>query len=498
MATAKSNRNTCDVCGRSKGISKCEGCEKIFCYNHFGNHRQELYEQLNEIKVSSDLFRQTLTDQTTDQQKHPIIQQINDWEIYSIRRIRKTANEARKMVFEHTTECITDVEVKLNKLTDQLRHSQQENDFVETDLRHWKERLTQLTEEVSKLTTITLHQDSKPLVTKIYVNITSGKCVLVIPISLILRFHYFVVPPSTIIIRANTRWKQNGIAIAGNNDKGDRLNQLKNPWGLYISDDQVAYVADTWNHRIVEWKRNATSGLVAAGGNGQGNRPDQLKEPKDVIVAEASDTLIISDRGNSRVVRWPRYNGTSGQIIISDVCCVGLAMDNDGYLYVSDSTKHEVRRWKIGETKGTVVAGGNGRGKHLDQLDDPSYIFVDDDYSVYVSDGNNHRVMMWEKGAKEGIVVAGGQGEGNDLSQLSEPRGVILDQLGTVYVADYGNNRVMRWSKGASEGSVVVGDNSQGAQSNQFHYLQDISFDRQGNLYVVDQSNHRVQRFDID
>jgi hypothetical protein len=390
------------------------------------------------------------------------------------------ANEARKTVSEHSAEHITAVEVKLNKLMDQLRHTRQENDFVETDLRHWKEQLTQLTEEVSKLTSITLHQDSKPLVTKIYVNITSS------------------VPSSTTIIRANTRWKQNGITIAGNNDKGDRLNQLKNPWGLHISDDQVVYVADTWNHRIVEWKHNATSGLVAAGGNGQGNRPDQLKEPKDVIVDETNDSLIISDRGNSRVVQWPRYNGTSGKIIISGVCCVGIAMDNDGYLYVSDSMKHEVRRWKIGETNGTVVAGGNGRGKRFDQLDDPSYIFVDDDYSVYVSDGNNHRVMMWERGAKEGIVVAGGQDEGDDLSQLSEPRGLIVDQLDTVYVGDYGNNRVMRWCKGASEGSIVVGSNRQGAQPNQFHYLQDISFDRQGNLYVVDQSNHRVQRFDIN
>jgi hypothetical protein len=71
MATttsSSSSRNSCDICDKSKGISKCEGCEKIFCYNHFGNHRQELYEQLNEITVNSDLFRQTLSDQ---QKQHP-------------------------------------------------------------------------------------------------------------------------------------------------------------------------------------------------------------------------------------------------------------------------------------------------------------------------------------------------------------------------------------------------------------------------------------------
>jgi hypothetical protein len=93
-------------------------------------------------------------------------------------------------------------------------------------------------------------------------------------------------------------------------------------------------------------------------------------------------------------------------------------MDKDGYLYVSNGNKHEVRRWKIGDKNGTVVAGGNGQGPRLDQLNDPGYIFVDENHSVYVSDWGNHRVMKWPKGAREGIVVAGGQGGGSDLTQL--------------------------------------------------------------------------------
>ncbi len=44
---------------------------------------------------------------------------------------------------------------------------------------------------------------------------------------------------------------------------------------------------------------------------------------------------------------------------------------NDGYLYVSNCEKHGVRRWKMGETERTIVAGGNGQGNRLDQLDTP-------------------------------------------------------------------------------------------------------------------------------
>ena len=296
---------------------------------------------------------------------------------------------------------------------------------------------------------------------------------------------------TSINIHSNTKWRQNGITVAGGNGKGDRSNQLSSPHGIYVDDDEPIYIADYWNHRIVSWKNDSKNGQVVAGGNGQENRTDMFDD-------KGNDSLIICDQGNRRVVRWSRQNETSGQTIISDIDCNLLTKDKSGYLYVSDMRKNEVRRWRIGESSGTIVAGGNGKGDHLSQLNFPSFIFVDEDYSVYVSDCLNHRVMKWINGAKEGIVVVGGRGEGNNLTQLSIPQGVIVDQLGHVYVADSGNHRVMRWCKEAKEGNIVVGGNGSGEQSNQFNGLRGLSFDRHGNLYVADCGNHRVQKFKID
>ena len=78
---------------------------------------------------------------------------------------------------------------------------------------------------------------------------------------------------------------------------------------------------------------------------------DQLSGPTDVLVDEKSDSLIVCDLGNGRVVRGPRRNGREDQILISGITCYGLAMDKNGDLYVSDYKKHEVRRWKVGEKK---------------------------------------------------------------------------------------------------------------------------------------------------
>ncbi|CAF3915415.1 unnamed protein product [Adineta steineri] len=289
-------------------------------------------------------------------------------------------------------------------------------------------------------------------------------------------------------ININTKWTQHGITIAGGNGQGNQLNQLDGPEGIYVDDDhQTIYIADWGNHRIVEWKYGAKNGQVVAGGNGNGNGSDQLSFPTNVIVDKKNDSLIICDKGNRRVVRWSCQNGRNGETIISDIDCWGLTMDNNGDFYVTDYWKSEVRRWKQGDTEGTIVAGGNGQGNHLNQLHHPTYIFVDEHHSVYVSDITNHRVIKWMKGAKEGIVVAGRKGRGNGLTQLSFPRGVIVNHLGNVYVTDYGNHRIMRWCKRSCEGSIVVGGNGEGKQLNQFYRPTGLSFDVQGSLYVVDE-----------
>ena len=300
-------------------------------------------------------------------------------------------------------------------------------------------------------------------------------------------------------IPTNARWSQNGVTVAGRNRGGSALNQLYEPFGLDIDDDnQSIVIADSYNHRIVEWKIGASNGKVIAGGQGQGNRLDQLRLPIDVFIDKRTNTLFICDRFNRRVVRWSQRQGTAqGEVIIDNIDCIGLAIDHRRYLYVSDDVRNEVRRYTIEGNDGTVVAGGNGKGNQLNQLNFPTYFFVDEEQAVYVSDWKNHRVMKWSYGANQGIVVAGGQGKGSALTQLSFPAGLFVDTSGTIYVVESGNRRVTRWPNGAQQGTVIVDGNGQGSAANQFRSPRALCFDSQHNLYVTDHLNHRVQRFDI-
>jgi sugar lactone lactonase YvrE len=246
------------------------------------------------------------------------------------------------------------------------------------------------------------------------------------------------------LVTPNARWAQHSITVAGGHGQGNGLQQLNRPFGIVVDDDDTVFIADFGNHRIVACKKGDNAGHVAAGGQEEGNELHQLNRPTDVLIDKERNSLIICDGGNRRVVRWPLNNGTRGEILVDNIDCWGLAMDTQGCLYVSDTEKHEVRRYTRGDTKGIVVAGGNGEGDQLNQLNEPRYIFVDEEQSVYVSDHYNHRVMKWLKGAKEGIVVAGGKEHRKELTQLCSPNGVWVDEMGTVYVAEAGNDRVTR------------------------------------------------------
>jgi hypothetical protein len=173
-------------------------------------------------------------------------------------------------------------------------------------------------------------------------------------------FRSFIVIPN---IPLNAKWTQSGVTVAGGHGEGKELNQLYHPEGIFVNDDQSIVIVDWYNGRIVQWKMGDTNGQVIAGGNGQGKELNQLNCPTDVLIDKATNSPIICDQRNRRVVGLSRRSGTpQGEILIDNTNCYGLAMDNQRYLYVSDNEQHEVKRYKMGDQKGTLVAGGHGEG----------------------------------------------------------------------------------------------------------------------------------------
>ncbi|CAF1400453.1 unnamed protein product [Rotaria sp. Silwood1] len=486
--TTENESNLCSICNKSSAKCFCVGCKKYFCSKDFKEHEQQLSTKFdNEIVRSHDeLLDQIQKLEKSNYSSLDFFDRIEQWKKTTIKKVEEAAEKARHKLIELIEKQRIKTIQQIEPITKEIRRRQEEENFIENDMDHLKQKLNEVQQKVEnffqkhiKRSVVIDNQNQIDWNQFIYVREEPPKSPLLYSSNL----------------KTNAESIENPVIVAGGNGEGSEMNQLNCPWGLNVDDDQTIYIAEYNNHRIVRWKYGATAGRVVAGGNGEGNRPNQLRGPTNVIIDKQTDNLIICDYRNKRVVRWPRQNGTNGETIISNVGCLGSTMDDDGFLYIADFDKHEVRRYQMEDHQGVVVAGGNGPGNHLDQLNNPRYVFVDRNHSIYVSDYSNHRVMKWMNGAKQGIVVAGGQDQGNSLAQLSNPCGIVVDRSGTIYVADCSNHRIMRWSPGDTQGTVFVGESGQGSQMKQLSYPIGLSLDRDGNLYVSDQRNHRVQKF---
>ena len=173
MATA-ANKTRCTICGKERATFRCAGCLDEFCHKHLNDHRQELHKQLDEIEMHRDVFRESLNEQIKKPNNHVLMQQIDNWERASIKKIRQAAQEAREVALKNTDKNIYQLETKLNKLTDQLRESRDEDDFNEINLRHFQEQLKQLTDELTKPSNISIRNGSESFISKIFVDVSDN------------------------------------------------------------------------------------------------------------------------------------------------------------------------------------------------------------------------------------------------------------------------------------------------------------------------------------
>ena len=159
--------------------------------------------------------------------------------------------------------------------------------------------------------------------------------------------------------------------VAGESGESDDTSKLYYPHGLHIDHDkQSIVIADCENHCIVEWKMGEKDGKVIAGSRERGSQLDPLNCPTDILINKETDSLLIADQRNRRVIRWSQYQGTrQDEVIVDNIDCGGLVMDRQGYLYVPDWDKDEVRQSTTVQKNSIVVgASENGQGNQLNQL----------------------------------------------------------------------------------------------------------------------------------
>lgn len=214
---------------------------------------------------------------------------------------------------------------------------------------------------------------------------------------------------------------------------------LQYPSGVVMDEAGNLYVADALAHRILKITPDGTQQVLAGGGyevdkdgwliggyrDGVGERA-QFNEPSGLVINNKSDTLYVADTGNQRI-RSVSLNGQvetvagSGTDYIASSPYIvggfkdgfaedaqfnfpsGLAVAEDGTLYIADALNHRIRELTPdGQVRTVAGSERHGRADGLGvraRFDQPSDLIVTGDGSLIVVDQWNHslRILTWDR-----------------------------------------------------------------------------------------------------
>ncbi len=193
----------------------------------------------------------------------------------------------------------------------------------------------------------------------------------------------------------------------------------------------------------------------------------------------------------------------------------GIAVDNLGYVYVTEVGNSTVRKITPGGTV-TTLAGQAGSAGSADgpgttaRFNGPWGIAVDGVGNLVIADTGNHTIReIKTDGSVTTLAGQAGQAGYADGAasgaRFDNPADVAIDTKGNLYIADHDNDciRVLTLARTVS---IVAGlgfsrpmQATDGpAPKARFYRPCGLGFDRDGNLYIADEYNSLVRRLSPD
>jgi DNA-binding beta-propeller fold protein YncE len=184
----------------------------------------------------------------------------------------------------------------------------------------------------------------------------------------------------------------------------------------------------------------------------------------------------------------------------------GVAVDRDGNAFVADAGASNKIRKITAQGAVTTLAGGaegyaDGAGASA-SFSTPSGLAIDQDGNVYVADTGNNRIRKITPEGSVSTVAGSGAAGSRDGSareaQFDAPLGVAVDTHGNVYVADTYNDRI-RLVSSAGEVKTLAGAGAPGyadgdAGSARFDTPCGVAVMPSGVIVVADTGNDRLRR----
>jgi len=270
-----------------------------------------------------------------------------------------------------------------------------------------------------------------------------------------------------------------------------------------LTDPQLrAAIFDIWLNRDYRLYAQATGRESMGNENWDPSDRMRLYVRKDIAAqlwnygAAAASPVVDPYEGKSQTLEADLTIGSQGSEPGQFDAPRGMAFGPDGSLYVADSRNHRIQHFDAQgnfiEQWGTFGDLLNGGQAPIGTFNEPWGVAVDADGFVYVSDTWNHRIQKFTAHGKP-LKMWGVFGLAADAADaLYGPRGLSVDAQGRLFVCDTGNKRIIIFD---SEGNVLNSFGSEGYEPGQFSEPVDVKVGADGNVYVTDTWNQRVQVF---
>lgn len=251
------------------------------------------------------------------------------------------------------------------------------------------------------------------------------------------------------------------------------------PYGIYVFNKNL-YITDPGAHIVHIYDSNGKYILI------KDAESNELQSPIGIAVDE-DGKIYVTDSALRKVLVFDKNSKFSHEIGSSDKFKrpSGIALTKNR-IYVIDTHLHSVL---VFNKKGEFLFSFGNQGNQKGEFNYPTNIFIDKQENLYITDSLNFRIQIFNN---EGNFISMFGKAGDGSGDLSRPKGVAVDSEGHIYVVDSNFDNVQIFDK---DGRLLLVFGKTGSGNGEFILPAGIFIDNNDFIYVVDSYNHRIQIF---
>jgi len=308
-----------------------------------------------------------------------------------------------------------------------------------------------------------------------------------------------------------------GMAGAAEGNMPLTVARFADPYGVAVDQAGTIYIADAGdNNRIRKLTQGGTTSTLAGGKEGftDGQGAQAMFNTPSGIAIDGKGNLYVADTGNN-AIRKVAPDGTVSTLAGSGLAGkadgkgrgaqfngpVGVAVDEDGVVYVADTYNDAIRRVAPDGTVTTLAGGGapgDADGPALKAaFDTPCALVLDADGALLIADTRNNAIR---KLSRDGMVSTVLRAPPNDRQALlRRPMALARTHDGHLYIATGSQGRILQLTpQGELGGLPDIGQRVEPEYGSdgkvQLYAPRGMALARNGSLVVSDAATFRIHR----